>query len=234
MAEAKVEAKKEGLVEYTVESGSILRITPKDVRNYLVNGNAPVTDGEVMMFLALCKENKLNPFTREAYLIKYGSNPANMVIAKDVYMKRAKRNPNFKGFKAGICVLDKDGNYVEREGTIVLPEEKLIGGWAEVYLANLNVPNKVTASLVENSKGQSTWKTMPALMIRKVALVQALREVLPEELGGLYDVDELNIDKDKLPTENVIIEEVIKNGKEENNTTSEEQCTDTANEIVSE
>lgn len=228
------ETKTEDLVEYTVESGNNVKLSPKIVRNYLVNGNAPVTDGEVMMFLALCKENKLNPFTREAYLIKYGSNPANMVIAKDVYLKRAKRNPNYRGHKAGICVLDKDNNYIEREGTIVLPEEKLIGGWAEVYLANLDVPNKVTASLAENSKGQSTWKTMPALMIRKVALVQAFREVFPEELGGLYDVDEMNIDKDRLPKENVIIEEVIEDGKEENNTTSEEQFTNTTDEVVSE
>lgn len=210
----------EALVEYTVESGSKLKISPRDVRNYLVNGNAPVTDGEVMMFLALCKENKLNPFTRECYLLKYGSNPANMVIAKDVYLKRAKRNPNYRGHKAGVCVINKNGEYVEREGTIVLPEEKLIGGWAEVYMSNLSVPQKVTASLVENSKGQSTWKTMPALMIRKVALVQALREIMPEDLGGLYDIDELNVDKTKLPTEDVVIEEVNSNEQEQ----KQEQC----------
>lgn len=227
---------KEGLVEYTVESGAKLQLSPQIVRNYLVNGNAPVTDGEVMMFLALCKENRLNPFTREAYLIKYGNNPANMVIAKDVYMKRAKRNPYFKGFKAGICVLNKDGEYEEREGTIVLPEERLIGGWAEVYLANLSVPNKVTASLAENSKGQSTWKTMPALMIRKVALVQALREVLPEELGGLYDVDEMNVNKEALPVQDVIIEEVIDNGKEESNGSvkDEQEQGNTVNETIEE
>lgn len=207
------ETKTAGLVEYTVESGSTLRISPRDVRAYLVNGNAPVTDGEVMMFLALCKENKLNPFTRECYLIKYGQNPANMVIAKDVYMKRAKRNPNYKGHKAGICYINKDGEYAEREGTILLPNETLVGGWAEVYMSNLDVPQRVTASLVENSKGQSTWKTMPALMIRKVALVQALREIMPEELGGLYDVDEMPIDADKLPTDAVVVEEVIENGE---------------------
>lgn len=210
------EEKKTGLVEYTVESGTKLQISPRDVRAYLVNGNAPVTDGEVMMFLALCKENKLNPFTRECYLIKYGTNPANMVIAKDVYMKRAKRNPNYRGHKAGICILNAEGKYEEREGTIILPNERLVGGWAEVYMANLDIPQRVTASLAENSKGQSTWKTMPALMIRKVALVQALREIMPEELGGLYDVDEMPIDQDNLPKEPIIIEakEVNENVKE--------------------
>lgn len=228
------EEKKTGLVEYTVESGTKIQLTPRDVRNYLVNGNAPVTDGEVMMFLALCKENRLNPFTRECYLIKYGQNPANMVIAKDVYMKRAKRNPNYRGHKAGICLVDAQGNYIEREGTIVLPNEKLVGGWAEVYMANLDIPQRVTASLIENTKGQSTWKSMPALMIRKVALVQALREIMPEELGGLYDVDEMPIDKTKLPNDTIVIEtkEVEENGKEEISTEFEGQIT--IEEVVSE
>lgn len=194
-----------GLVEYTTESGSVLKISPSDVRRYLVNGNAPVTDGEVMMFLALCKENKLNPFTREAYLIKFGTQPANMVIAKDVYLKRAKRNPDYQGFEAGICLLDKDNNYVEREGTVLLADEKLIGGWAEVYLKNWKKPLKVTASFSENSKNQSTWLSMPCLMIRKVAIVQALREAFPEDLGGLYDIDEMNIDKSKVDMKDVVV-----------------------------
>lgn len=209
------ETVKEGLVEYTTETGNKLQITPSDVRNYLVNGNAPVTNGEVMMFLALCKENRLNPFTRECYLIKYGNNPANMVIAKDVYLKRAKRNPNYEGHKAGICFIDSEGKYAEREGTILLPNEKLVGGWAEVYMSNLKVPQRVTASLAENSKGQSTWKSMPALMIRKVALVQALREIMPEELGGLYDVDEMPVDKETLPTDVVVIPAKEVNSDEE-------------------
>lgn len=207
------------MIEYTTEAGSLLKISPNDVRRYLVNGNAPVTDGEVMMFLALCKENKLNPFTREAYLIKYGTQPANMVIAKDVYLKRAKRNPNYEGLKAGICLLDKDKNYIEREGTILLSNETLVGGWAEVYLKNWRTPLKVTASFSENSKNQSTWNTMPCLMIRKVAIVQALREAFPEDLGGLYDIDEMDIDKSKLDMKDVVVvrEEVDDNEKEQDN-----------------
>lgn len=213
------EANATGLVEYVTEAGTKLQITPKDVRNYLVSGTAPVTDGEVLMFLALCKEHKLNPFIREAYLVKYGTSPANMIVAKDVYLKRAKRHPKYRGHKAGICVLNAKGEYIEREGTIILPNEKLIGGWAEVYMENLSVPQKVTASLAENSKGQSTWNTMPALMIRKVALVQALREIMPEEFGGIYDVDEMPVDANKLPTEPVVVysdAKVVEEVKNEN------------------
>ncbi|MDS2862679.1 recombinase RecT, partial [Streptococcus pneumoniae] len=42
----------------------------------------------------------------------------------------------------------------------------------------------------EYDKKQSTWNTMPATMIRKVALVNALREAFPEDLGNMYTEDD--------------------------------------------
>jgi hypothetical protein len=36
------------------------------------------------------------------------------------------------------------------------------------------------------------WAKMPALMIRKVALVSAMREAFSENVGGLYTTDEMN------------------------------------------
>ena len=38
----------------------------------------------------------------------------------------------------------------------------------------------------------SQWKSKPATMIRKVAVVQALREAFPEDFGGLYSEEELS------------------------------------------
>ena len=60
---------------------------------------------------------------------------------------------------------------------------------------------------------------MPCLMIRKVAIVQALREAFPEDLGGLYDIDEMDIDKSKLDMKDVVVvrEEVDNNEKEQDN-----------------
>lgn len=53
-------------------SGDV-KLNPTIVRKFLVNGNGAVTDQEIAMFLGLCKYQSLNPFLREAYLIKYGS-----------------------------------------------------------------------------------------------------------------------------------------------------------------
>lgn len=90
----------------------------REVHTYLVSGGGNVSDGEVMMFMSLCRYQHLNPFLREAYLIKYGSNdPATIVTGKDVFTKRANADPRYKGKKAGIIVIKKDGAVEEREGT---------------------------------------------------------------------------------------------------------------------
>ena len=189
------------LAEFTTETGQVL--TADTVKNYLVSGNGAVTDSEVLMFIELCKAQHLNPFIREAYLIKFGNSPANIVVGKDVFVKRAYRNPNFKGMKAGIVILTKDGNMQYREGSLKAPGEALIGGWCEVYVKDMEYPIRSEVSMEEYSKGQSTWKQMPAVMIRKCAMVTALREAFPEDLQGMYDAAEMQNVPDTLPTKEV-------------------------------
>lgn len=189
------------LAEYTLEGGQVL--TADTVKNYLTSGNGAVTEQETLMFIELCKAQKLNPFIREAYLIKFGNSPANIVVGKDVFVKRAYRNPNFEGMKAGIVTVDKEGNTHEREGSLKLPGETLIGGWCEVYTSDKKFPIKSVVSLEEYSKSQSTWKTMPMVMIRKCAMVTALREAFPEDLQGLYDASEMGVDT-KLPEKEIV------------------------------
>ena len=189
------------LAEFTLEGGQVL--TADTVKNYLTSGNGAVTEQETLMFIELCKAQKLNPFIREAYLIKFGNSPANIVVGKDVFVKRAYRNPNFEGMKAGIVTVDKEGNTHEREGSLKLPGENLIGGWCEVYTSDKKFPIKSVVSLEEYSKSQSTWKTMPCVMIRKCAMVTALREAFPEDLQGLYDASEMGVDA-KLPEKEIV------------------------------
>ena len=188
-------------LEYTMADGQVL--TADTVRNYLVSGNGNVTDQEVVMFIELCKAQHLNPFIREAYLIKFGNSPANIVVGKDVFVKRAYRNPDYEGMRAGIVVVDKTGDVKEREGSLKAPGETLIGGWCEVYIKNKKHPIKSIVSLEEYSKAQSTWKSMPMVMIRKVAMVTALREAFPEDLQGMYDASEMQNVPDNLPEKEI-------------------------------
>ena len=112
------------LAEFKTETGQVL--TAETVKNYLVSGNGSVNDQEILMFIELCKAQHLNPFIREAYLIKFGNSPANIVVGKDVFVKRAYRNPNFEGMKAGIVILKADGSMEYREGSLKAPKETLI------------------------------------------------------------------------------------------------------------
>lgn len=172
-------------------NGEEIKLSTSMIKNYLVSGNGAVTDQEVMMFLTLCRYQHLNPFLREAYLIKYGSSPATVVVGKDVLLKRAMRSARLDGISAGVIVLTANGDMKEREGTFVLPDETLVGGWAKVCIKDYSVPFYASVSMKEYSTGKSNWQTKPATMIRKVALAQALREAFPEEMGALYDQAEM-------------------------------------------
>lgn len=176
-------------------------LSPLVIRNYLVNGDAKnVTDQEVMMFMMLCKHQHLNPFLREAYLIKYGTNPATIVTGKAAFEKRANRCEAYEGFEAGIVVINLDGELEYRPGTLVINGEQLVGGWADVFVRNFRKPVRAVVSLEEyigRKKGgeiNSQWSQKPATMIRKVAKTQALREAFPEDLQGLYSAEEVGAD----------------------------------------
>ena len=67
------------------------------VRNYLTRGNTNVSDTEIVTFINICRYNSLNPFLNEAYLIKFGNNPAQMIVSKEALMKRAEANPRYDG-----------------------------------------------------------------------------------------------------------------------------------------
>lgn len=186
-------------INYEVNNEEV-KLSPAMVRKYLVNGNGKVTDQEVVMFMQLCRYQKLNPFLKEAYLVKFGNQAASIITSKEAFMKRAENNKHYKGFKAGIVVA-RGEEMKHLDGAIKMPKDELIGAWAEVYRDDRDEPSHVEISLEEFSKGQATWKQMPMNMIRKTALVNALREAFPENLGSLYTED------DKQPVQEIQPEE---------------------------
>ena len=179
-------------------------LSPQVVKNYLVSGDKDnITMEELVLFINLCKYQGLNPFLREAYLVKYGKEKATMVTGKDAFMKRAQRNSNYRGCTAGIIVRNGD-NIEQREGTFKLDEEILVGGWAKVLVKGYDAPISTSVSLSEyiGKKSDGTpnkqWSRMPSTMLRKVALVQALREAFPDDYAGMYDADEMGLDSSML------------------------------------
>lgn len=171
-------------------------LTNENIRKYIC---PDATDQEIFMFLKLCEERHLNPFIKEAYLVKYNNSPATLIVGKDAFTKKAEENPAFDGFEAGVVVMceltgDSNSGYTteQRQGTLVNDNEKIIGGWAKVHRKDRKVPFFAEVSMKEYNTGMSSWKKIPATMIRKVALVQALREAFPSDLGGCYDSAEMD------------------------------------------
>lgn len=210
-----------GLTEYEA-NGEKIKLSFPTVRKYLVSGGGNVSDQEVMMFMTLCKYQHLNPFLKEAYLIKYGSNdPATIVTGKDVFTKRANATPNYAGKQAGVIVLNEKGEIIEREGSLVLPKETLVGGWAKVFIKGHEAPEYASVSLEEyigrkkSGEVNSQWSKKPATMIRKVAVVQALREAFPDRFQGLYAQEEMaEVSDIKLDTEKIVEAEIIENANQ--------------------
>lgn len=194
---------REAITEYKVGEESI-KLSPGIVRKYLVNGSGDVTDQEIMMFIGLCKYQHLNPFLREAYLIKYGNQPATIVTGKEAITKRAMRNAKYAGQQAGVVIFHEDSGELEyRNGSMVMRGENLVGGWAKVYVKGFDVPIEAVVSFDEyvgrkkDGSINSQWSLKPATMIRKVALMQALREAFPEDLGSMYGAEEMGMDFDE-------------------------------------
>lgn len=192
-------AKKEpsALVKYEDTEGREVVLTRDDVIN-TISSNPRITDKEIKLFIELARAQKLNPFTREIFITKYGDYPATFIVGKDVFTKRAQANPNFKGMQAGIIV--QRGNGVDqREGSATFSDEMLLGGWCKVYVQGYDVPiydsvsfNEYAARKTDGSLN-AMWASKPATMIRKVAIVHALREAFPSDFQGLYDQSEMGL-----------------------------------------
>ena len=152
------------------------------------------TDQEAANFLQLCRYMGLNPFVRDAYLIKYGDQAASMVVGKDAFCKRADAHPQFAGMESGVIVQTGDKEPIHRKGTLVLKEENIVGGWARVARGDRKLDTDTTVAFSEFSTGRAMWLKMPAVMIEKVAVVKALRTAFPSTFSGLYDQAEMGID----------------------------------------
>lgn len=187
-------------VEITGADGQHFTVSFADIRNFI---EPKATDAECKIFLETCKQYHLNPFTKEAYLIHYDnkneSAASTIVLGKNCYLQMAERHPAYDGFEAGVIVLTADGQLLNREGSIVYDGdggETLLGGWAKVYRKDRTRASYEEVKLTEYDTGKSLWNGKKATMIRKVALVHALREAFPSTFGVLYDESEVSVHVD--------------------------------------
>lgn len=179
------------VIDFVDDAGTNIQISQQDVYQYICDKATPQ---EVVFFMELCRSQRLNPFKREAFLVKYGSSPASMITAEVVFERRANAHPSYTGMEYGVVYLDANGNICKREGTATYKAagEVLIGGWARVH-RNDRSDSYAEVSMDEYGKGQSVWKTMPGVMISKCAKAVALRLAFPSDFQGMYISEEMGV-----------------------------------------
>ena len=161
-----------------------LTLTKSDVRN-LISTSPNVTDKEIVLFMKLCQYQQLNPFIREAYLIKYGTTPASLVTGVEVFTKRAENSPDFDG-------IIRTNNYSDTDD-----RNKW---WSQVDVHRKNLAKPITTRVYyeeyvgtdKYGKVTKMWRNKARTMLDKVALMQGLRLAFPTALGGLYEENELD------------------------------------------
>jgi len=198
---------------YEMANGEEMKLTMNMVRRFLVQGRAEfVTESELMYFMHECKARKLNPFLRQAWLIKYSQND-NAQILESIHHKRAKarRAADCKGWRKGIIVKTKDGEIHDSMG-IVLEGDTLLGGFFEATPEGWDGPWRLEVNLAgyikKTAKGAVTkfWSedNQPS-MIAKVAESQGLSAlwgdavgtaVIPGEVSPGEDVIDMELGED--------------------------------------
>lgn len=189
-----------GIVKYEDRTGNEVQLSFNIVRNYLVTGKKElVTDQEIMYFMGICKARGLNPFAKDCYLIKYTPNESAAIITSvDYFRSRARCQEDFQGYNCGVIVQKPDGDLRYSNG-LVLPGEKLIGGWFETTPKGWLHPFKLEVNLAGYIKKKSDggitkfWsEDNQPTMIAKVAESQGLRKCWPNEFQGVYSAEEIN------------------------------------------
>lgn len=174
--------------------GTHVELDLQFVKSYLVRGNPEkITDQEIVFFMNTCKMQKLNPLVAgEVYCIKFGNEPAQMVVGKGAYLRRAFEHPDYLCKEDGITVV-RGSDVIQKEGCCLYPGETLLGGWCRVHFIRNSKERTAykEVQLAEYDKGQANWKSKPATMINKVAISQCVREAFPKDYEGLYSEEEM-------------------------------------------
>lgn len=155
---------------------------------------------EFDMFMAMGKATGLNPFLKEIFAYKYGSD-ATFIIARDGYRKSAQRHPEYDYHMAdAVCSGDQFSveNGIVKHTYNMIDRGNLLGAYAIAKRKGSSQPCFVYVTVKEYNTGKSTWAKMPATMIKKVAESQVLRMAFQELFSNTYDRSEMWEDENKV------------------------------------
>lgn len=152
-----------------------------------------LNEGEWKLFMGLGMATGLNPFLREIWAVKYGSNPASVFVGRDGYRRSAQAHQEYEyhyamavyandDFSIKSGVVEHDFNPADRG--------ELVGAYCIVKRKSASREAITWVSLSEYKQNFGVWTTKPATMIIKVAEAQGLRASFQELFAGTYEESE--------------------------------------------
>lgn len=178
----------------TVQStAAVTSYTPEQVETITKTVAKGATRDELSMFLHLSQQYGLDPFAKDIWFIKMGSQQPVIMTSRDGYLKIANRDPAFDGMDSDV-VYAKDvfrktsGSGVEH--TYSLNDRgPIIGAYALVYRKDRSRPIYAFAPMKDYCKNNGTWRQYPHAMILKVSEAMALKRAF--SISGLVTREEM-------------------------------------------
>jgi phage recombination protein Bet len=163
------------------------------------------TDIELSLFAQVCRDQGLNPFSRQIYAIVRGTGKDRKMtiqIAIDGLRLIASRSNKYAGQTLPLFARKPEGDEGPKWREIWVPESKEDFPYAckiGVYHQDFKEPLYVVANfwsyvaLGYNNGGKpiAQWAKMPEVMIAKVAEALALRKAFPQETMGMLTAEEM-------------------------------------------
>jgi len=168
-----------------------LQVNPEEIERLMVSTlmkakgrNEQVTHDEVVAFMAVANEYKLNPLTKEIYGFN-NRGSIQPIVSVDGWLRIINSNPNFDGMEFDDALDDNGGLTAVR---------------CRIYRKDRNRPTEVTEYMAECKGDSQPWKKWPARMLRHKATIQCARYAFG--LSGIVDPDEADRIKASIEAEN--------------------------------
>lgn len=135
-------------------------------------GNGQVSNEELLVFMSIANEYKLNPLSKEVYAFN-NRGAIQPIVSIDGWLKIINQHPQFDGmeFKDSL-----DANGALQSVTCL------------IYRKDRSRPTEVTEYMNECKGTSEPWKKWPGRMLRHKATIQAARYAFG--LSGIVDPDE--------------------------------------------
>lgn len=173
---------------------SRISVDPDTVQQIMTNtlmkakgGNQQVSHEELMVFMSIANEYRLNPLTKEIYAFN-NRGAIQPIVSIDGWLKVINTHPQFDGMEFDDKLNDNGG---------------LMAITCRIYRKDRGRATEVTEYLSECQGNSEPWKKWPVRMLRHKATIQCARYAFG--LSGIIDEDEAdryrsaNVERDVTP-----------------------------------